>query len=74
MQASVQKLARCVRHHRAAGRKGLPSQVAVMRKLNGRWRYVEYERSGTRYGILAQGQLCQNCHMAARANYYVFTK
>lgn len=57
-----------------AGRKGLPSQVAVMRKLNGRWRYVEYERSGTRYGILAQGQLCQSCHMAARANDYVFTR
>ena len=57
-----------------AGRKGLPSQVAVMRKLDGRWRYVEYELSGTRYGILAQGQLCQNCHMAARANDYVFTR
>ena len=57
-----------------AGRKGLPSQVAVMRKLNGRWRYVEYELSGNRYGVLAQGQLCQNCHMAARANDYVFTR
>ena len=57
-----------------AGRKGLPSQVAVMRKSNGRWRYVEYELSGSRYGILAQGQLCQNCHMAARANDYVFTR
>ena len=45
-----------------------------MRKSKGRWRYVEYELSGTRYGILAQGQLCQNCHMAARANDYVFTK
>jgi hypothetical protein len=57
-----------------AGRKGLPSQVAVMRKLNGRWRYIEYELSGNRYGVLAQGQLCQNCHMAARANDYVFTR
>ena len=57
-----------------AGRKGLPSQVAVMRKVNGRWRYVEYELSGNRYGVLAQGQLCQNCHMAARANDYVFTR
>jgi cytochrome P460 len=57
-----------------AGRTGLPSQVAVMRKLDGRWRYVEYELSGTRYGILAQGRTCQNCHMAARANDYVFTK
>jgi hypothetical protein len=57
-----------------AGRKGLPNQVAVMRKLNGRWRFVEYELSGARYGILAQRQLCQNCHMAARANDYVFTR
>lgn len=56
------------------GRKGIPAQVAVMRKLNGRWRYVEYELSGARYTVLAQGQLCQNCHVAARANDYVFTK
>ena len=57
-----------------AGRKGLPGQVAVMRKTNGRWRYVEYELSGSRYTILAQGQLCQSCHMQARANDFVFTK
>jgi hypothetical protein len=57
-----------------AGRKGIPGQVAVMRKVDGRWRYVEYELSGSRYTILAQGQLCQNCHMAARANDFVFTK
>jgi Cytochrome P460 len=57
-----------------AGRKGPPGQVAVMRKSNGKWRYVEYELAGTRYGILAQGQLCQNCHLAARANDYVFTR
>ena len=57
-----------------AGRKGMPNQVAVMRKLNGRWRYVEYQLSGARYTVLAQGQLCQNCHMAARANDYVFTR
>ena len=57
-----------------AGRKGLPGQVAVMRKADGRWSYVEYELSGSRYTILAQGQLCQNCHMAARANDFVFTK
>jgi hypothetical protein len=57
-----------------AGRKGKPYQVAVMRKLNGRWRYVEYQLSGARYGVLAQGALCQNCHMAARANDYVFTR
>ena len=57
-----------------AGRKGRPAQVAVMRKTNGRWRFVEYELSGARYTVLAQGQLCQSCHMRARANDYVFTK
>jgi hypothetical protein len=57
-----------------AGQKGMPGQVAVMRKADGRWRFVEYELSGSRYTILAQGQLCQNCHMAARANDFVFTK
>jgi hypothetical protein len=59
---------------RRAGQKGMPGQVAVMRKVNGRWVFVEYELSGSRYTILAQGQLCQNCHMAARANDFVFTK
>ena len=59
---------------RSAGDKGLPDQVAVMRKLDGRWRFVEYELSGSRYTILAQGQLCQNCHAMARANDFVFTK
>jgi hypothetical protein len=57
-----------------AGRTGKPSQVAVMRKVNGRWRYVEYQLSGARYTVLAQGQLCQSCHMQARANDYVFTR
>jgi Cytochrome P460 len=51
-----------------------PNQVAVMRKANGRWRYVEYALSGSRYTVLAQGQLCQSCHVQARANDYVFTK
>jgi Cytochrome P460 len=59
---------------RGAGDKGLPDQVAVMRKLDGRWRFVEYELSGSRYTILAQGQLCQNCHAMVRANDFVFTK
>ena len=51
-------------------------QFAVMRKVNGRWRYVEFERSSptARYTVLAQGQLCQSCHMRARASDYVFTK
>lgn len=57
-----------------AGRKGKPAQVAVMRKLNGKWRFVEYEVSGARYTVLAQGQLCQSCHARARANDYVFTR
>jgi Cytochrome P460 len=51
-----------------------PSQVAVMRKTNGRWRFVEYELSGSRYTILAQGQLCVSCHMQVRSSDYVFTK
>lgn len=56
------------------GRKGAPFQVAVMRKVGGSWRYIEYQLDGSRYGVLAQGALCQNCHAAARANDYVFTK
>jgi hypothetical protein len=58
-----------------AGRKGKPYQVAVMRKTNGRWRYDEYQLAGSRYSRLDYSQsLCQNCHAAARANDYVFTK
>lgn len=51
-------------------------QFAVMRKVKGRWRYVEWERSSprARYRLLAQGQLCQSCHAQARSNDYVFTK
>jgi Cytochrome P460 len=51
-------------------------QFAVMRKQNGRWRFVEYERSGPRerYSVLAQGQLCTSCHVMAKSNDYVFTK
>ena len=51
-------------------------QFAVMRKVKGRWRYVEFERSSARarYTLLAQGQLCSSCHAQARANDYVFTK
>ena len=57
-----------------AGRKGMPAQVAVMRKVKGRWRFVEYQLSGSRYTVLAQGQLCTSCHMRAKSNDYVFTK
>lgn len=56
------------------GQKGLPFQVAVMRKVKGKWRWIEYERSGSRYGVLAKGALCSSCHMDARANDWVFTK
>lgn len=55
-------------------RPALPNQVATMRKVAGKWRYVEYQLSGSRYTILAQGQLCQSCHVRAKANDYVFTK
>lgn len=56
------------------GEQGPPFQVAVMRKVSGRWRWVEYERSGTRYSAFAQGQVCVSCHMQAKANDWVFTK
>ena len=51
-------------------------QVAVMRKVNGRWRFVEYSRPSrtARYTVLAQGQLCVSCHMQVKSRDYVFTK
>jgi hypothetical protein len=51
-------------------------QFAVMRKSNGRWRFVEYSRSSPsgRFSVLAQGQLCVSCHVMAKSNDYVFTK
>jgi hypothetical protein len=59
---------------RPGDRKARPSQVAVMRRVDGRWRFVEYELSGSRYTVLAQGQLCVSCHMQAKSSDYVFTK
>jgi len=60
---------------RSGDKPSLPAQVAVMRKTNGTWRYVEYELSGTRYRDLGfSQQLCQGCHMRARADDFVFTK
>jgi cytochrome P460 len=53
---------------------GRPSQVAIMRKVAGRWRYVEYGLSGSRYSVIGKGSFCQACHAQARANDYVFTK
>ena len=55
-------------------RPATPSQVAVMRKVAGRWKYVEWQLSGSRYGVIGQGQFCAACHAGARANDYVFTK
>ena len=56
------------------GAKGPPQQVAVMRKVRGRWQWIEYDRAGSRYGVLAQGALCVSCHMQVKANDWVFTK
>jgi Cytochrome P460 len=56
------------------GAAGPPAQVAVMRKVAGRWRWVEYERSGSRYAAFASGQICTGCHVQARANDWVFTR
>jgi Cytochrome P460 len=56
------------------GARGLAKQVAVMRKVRGTWQWVEYELSGSRYGVLARGSVCSSCHMQARANDWVFTK
>ena len=56
------------------GQQGMPNQVAVMRKISGRWRYVEYQLSGKRYSVIGQGQFCASCHAQAKANDYVFTK
>ena len=55
------------------GATGLPGQVAVMRKVRGRWQWVEYVKSGSRYGVLAQGGTCTSCHIQAKASDWVFT-
>jgi hypothetical protein len=51
-------------------------QFAVMRKVRGRWQFIEFERSSAkaRYTLLAQGQLCVDCHVMARSRDYVFTQ
>jgi hypothetical protein len=58
----------------APGVKGPPGEVAVMRKVAGSWRWIEYTRSGSSYTVLAQGQLCSACHMQAKARDWVFTR
>ena len=52
-------------------------QFASMRAIRtGAGEYVEYERSSAiaRYSLLAQGSLCQSCHVMAKSNDFVFTK
>jgi hypothetical protein len=51
-------------------------QFAVMRKVEGRWQFVEYERSSpsARYTVLGRGQLCSSCHVMAKRTDYVFTQ
>ena len=56
------------------GAKGLPKQVAVMPKVRGWWQWIEYDRTGSRYGVLALGALCVSCHMQVKTNDWVFTK
>lgn len=58
----------------AGDRPATPSQIAVMRKIAGRWKYIEWQLSGSRYRVLGQGRFCADCHGGARANDYVFTK
>lgn len=59
---------------RPGDKAAMPGQVAVMRKADGRWSFVEYQLSGARYTILAQGQLCVSCHVQAKRTDYVFTR
>jgi len=56
------------------GAKGLPAQVAVMHKVKGSWRWVEYALSGKRYAAFAQGAVCTSCHMQVKSRDWVFTK
>ena len=55
---------------------GFLNQFAAMRKVRGVWQFVEWQRSApsARFRILAQGRICQSCHMQARSNDFVFTR
>jgi hypothetical protein len=55
--------------------------VAAMRKLagvraNNGWQMIEWSRptAGSRFTVLAQGQLCFSCHMQVKSRDYVFTR
>src|SRR3990170_3064015 len=39
----------------AGDKPSLPNQVAVMRKVAARWKYIEYQLSGSRYTVPARG-------------------
>jgi len=59
----------------APGSRGLPRQVAVMRKLSGKWQWAEYARGNSRYTKLAlPTSVCTGCHVGARSSDWVFTK
>lgn len=56
------------------GVKGLPTQVAVMRKVKSRWRWTEYSLSGSRYASLTfPDAVCTGCHMAVKSRDWVYT-
>jgi hypothetical protein len=55
--------------------------IAAMRKLagvraNNGWQMIEWSRptAGSRFTVLAQGQLCFSCHMQVKSRDYVFTR
>ena len=55
--------------------------VAAMRKLagvkaNNGWQMIEWSRptTGSRFTVLAQGQLCFSCHVQVKSRDYVFTR
>lgn len=53
---------------------GKPYQVAVMRKVKGMWRWVEYQLAGARYERLGvPASVCTGCHVGAKARDWVFT-
>ena len=70
----LQVIRRTLKEFLADDAMGLAAQVAVMRKVQGRWQWIEYTLDGGRYGVLARGSLCTQCHMQARANDWVFTR
>lgn len=59
-----------------AGAKGSPAQVAVMRKVSGKWQWAEYSASGARYSKLSvPASTCTGCHVAVQVlSDWVFTR